>query len=128
MNLLASDVMIKDVFTVTESMLLKDVMRLFNEKQITGAPVVDGEGKLIGVISETDIIRKTNSIGAWAPTNVSQLMTRPAVAVPPNEPLKNVCELMHAHSVRRIIVAEDQKIVGIITTMNILKAIADYQL
>ena len=50
MTLYASDVMVKDVITVTESMPLKDVARMFVEK-ITGAPVVNVEGELVGVIS-----------------------------------------------------------------------------
>jgi predicted transcriptional regulator len=70
MTLYASDVMVKEVITVTESTPLKDVARMFIEKKITGAPVVNVEGELVGVISETDIIRKTTSIGAWSPSTV----------------------------------------------------------
>ena len=68
MTLLASDVMIKDVITVSETTPLKEVTRMFGEKRITGAPVVNAAGDLVGVLSETDIIRKTNSIGAWSPS------------------------------------------------------------
>lgn len=125
MDLRAADVMIKDVLTVTEATPLKEVARLFSEERITGAPVVDSEGNLLGVISETDIIRKTNSIGAWSPSTVGQIMTRPAVTVSPDEPLQRVCELMSNRRIHRIVVAEGRKVVGIITTMDILKAIAD---
>jgi CBS domain-containing protein len=124
MTLYASDVMVKDVITVTESMLLKDVARMFVEKKITGAPVVNAQGELAGVISETDIIRKTTSIGAWSPNTVGQIMTKPAVTVSPDESLQRVCEMMYNRRIHRVVVAEGTKIKGILTTMDILRAIA----
>jgi CBS domain-containing protein len=124
MTLYASDVMVKEVITVTESMLLKDVARMFVEKKITGAPVVNAKGELAGVISETDILRKTTSIGAWSPSTVGQIMTKPAVTVSPNETLQRVCEMMYNRRIHRVVVAEGTQIKGIITTMDILRAIA----
>ena len=124
MSLRASDVMIKDVLTVAESTPLKEVAKLFGEKRITGAPVVNAQGELLGVISETDIIRKSTSIGAWSPSTAGQIMTKPAVTVAPDDPLQKVCELMYERRIHRVVVAEAQKISGIITTMDILRAIA----
>ncbi|MBK9314071.1 MAG: CBS domain-containing protein [Acidobacteria bacterium] len=125
MPLNASDVMIRDVITVAESTPIKEVARLFNEKKITGAPVVNAEGELVGVLSETDIIRKTNSIGAWSPSTAGQIMTKPAVTVSPTETLQRICELMHNRHIHRVVVADGSKIEGILTTMDILKAIAN---
>jgi predicted transcriptional regulator len=122
--LYASDVMVKDVLTVKESTPLKEVARLLSERKITGVPVVDEKGNLVGVISETDIIRKTNSIGAWSPSMAGQIMTKPAVTVSPNETLQRICELMYNRTIHRVVVAEEKNIVGIITTMDILRAIA----
>ncbi len=124
MTLHASDVMIKDVITVTDSTPLKDVARMFVEKKITGAPVVNAEGQLVGVISETDIIRKTNNIGAWSPSTAGQIMTRPAVTVSPDETLQRVCEMMYNRRIHRVVVAEGTRIRGILTSMDILRAIA----
>lgn len=124
MKLYASDVMIKDVITVSESTPLKEVAKMFSENKITGAPVVNDEGELVGVISETDIIRKTNSIGAWSPSTAGQIMTKPAVSVSPTDTLQRICELMYNRSIHRVVVAEGKTIVGILTTMDILRAIA----
>ncbi len=124
MTLYASDVMVKDVITVTESTPLKDVTRMFAEKKITGAPVVNDKGELVGVISETDVIRKTTSIGAWSPSTVGQIMTKPAVTVAPDETLQRVCEMMYNRRIHRVVVAEGTQIKGILTTMDILRAIA----
>jgi CBS domain-containing protein len=118
--------MIKDVITVTDSTPLKDVARMFVEKKITGAPVVNAEGQLVGVISETDIIRKTNNIGAWSPSTAGQIMTRPAVTVSPDEKLQRVCEMMYNRRIHRVVVAEGTRIRGILTSMDILRAIATH--
>jgi CBS domain-containing protein len=124
-SLLASDVMIKDVVTVLESAPLKEVARILSDKNITGAPVVNSLGELVGVISETDIIRKSNSIGAWSPSTAGQIMTRPAVSVSPSDTLQRVSELMFNRRIHRVVVAEGSEIQGIITTMDILRTIAN---
>jgi CBS domain-containing protein len=125
-TLCASDVMIKDVITISELTPIKEVAKLFGEQKITGAPVVNAEGELVGVISETDIIRKTNNLGAWSPSIARQIMTKPAVTVLPNDTLQRVCELMYNRRIHRVVVAEGSKIAGILTTMDILRAIATY--
>ena len=124
MTLLASDVMVKDVITVSDTTLLKDVTKMFGEKRITGVPVVNAANELVGVLSETDIIRKTTNIGAWSPKMAGQIMTKPAVTVEPTETLQRVCELMHNRRIHRVVVADGTQIKGIITTMDILRAIA----
>ena len=124
MGLLASDVMIKDVVVISETAPLKEVTHLFAERKITGAPVVNAQGELVGVLSETDIIRKSNSIGAWSPNTAGQIMTKPPVTVPPDTTLNRVCELMYNRRIHRVVVAEGKKISGIITTMDILRTIA----
>jgi CBS domain-containing protein len=126
MTLYASDVMIRDVIKVSDSTPLKEVAKIFGERKITGAPVVNAENELVGVISETDIIRKTTNIGAWSPSTAGQIMTKPAVAVSPNDTLQRVCELMYNRRIHRVVVAEGNRILGIITTMDILRAIATY--
>jgi len=119
--------MIKDVITVKESTPIKEVARLFSDNKITGAPVVNDEGLLVGVLSETDIIRKTNSIGAWSPSTAGQIMTRPAITVESGETLQRICELMSNRHIHRVVVADQGKIQGILTTMDILKAIANHK-
>lgn len=125
MTLHAADVMVKDVITVTEKTPLKEVTKLFGEKRITGVPVVNADGQLVGVLSESDIIRKTTNMGAWSPSQAGQIMTKPAVTISPDESLQKVCEFMHDRRIHRVVVANDSGIQGIITTMDILRAIAN---
>ncbi|HQR35011.1 MAG TPA: CBS domain-containing protein [Blastocatellia bacterium] len=124
MTLHAFDLMVKDVISVSEKTPLKEVTKLFAEKHITGAPVINEAGELVGVISESDIIRKTTSMGAWSPNLAGQIMTKPAVTVAPDETLQRICELMHNRHIHRVVVADGKEIRGIITTMDILQVIA----
>ncbi len=124
MTLYAADVMVSDVLTVREDTPLKEVAALLKERKITGVPVVNAEGELRGVLSESDIVRKTTSIGAWSPNNAGQVMTSNAVTVAPTETLQRVCELMYNRRIHRVIVAEGTQIRGIITTMDVMRAIA----
>lgn len=57
MELRARDVMTSDVTTVTQDTPASDLIKLFRESHFTGVPVVDGDGKAVGLISETDILR-----------------------------------------------------------------------
>jgi CBS domain-containing protein len=126
MTLYAADVMVSDVLTVSEDTPLKEVTALFKEKRITGVPVVNAAGELRGVLSESDIIRKTTSIGAWSPSMAGQVMTSNAVTVAPTDTMQRVCELMYNRRIHRVVVAEGVQIRGIITTMDVLRAIATH--
>ena len=126
MTLYAADVMVSDVLTVSEDTPLKEVTALFKEKRITGVPVVNAAGELRGVLSESDIIRKTTSIGAWSPSMAGQVMTSNAVTVAPTDTMQRVCELMFNRRIHRVVVAEGVQIRGIITTMDVLRAIATH--
>lgn len=124
MTLLASDVMTKEVITVNEKTPLTDVTKLFGEGRVRGVPVVNDAGELVGMISKTDILRKANNLGAWSPNAVGQIMTKPVVTVSPTESLQQVCELMLGRRIHRVVVAEGNQILGIITTMDILTVVA----
>lgn len=126
MTLYAADVMVSEVLTVREDTPLKEVAALFKEKRITGVPVVNAAGELRGVLSESDIIRKTTSIGAWSPSTAGQVMTSNAVTVAPTDTMQRVCELMYNRRIHRVVVAEGVQIRGIITTMDVLRAIATH--
>ena len=126
MTLYAADVMVSDVLTVSEDTPLKEVTALFKEKRITGVPVVNAAGELRGVLSESDIIRKTTSIGAWSPSMAGQVMTSNAVTVAPTDTMQRVCELMYNRRIHRVVVAEGVQIRGIITSMDVLRAIATH--
>ncbi len=62
MDIKAADVMVRDVITVSPDMAVSELMEIFQNNSITGAPVIDGEGSLVGVISLADILQNDSSL------------------------------------------------------------------
>jgi len=124
MEIVAADIMTRTVVTVTEQTLLEEAARLLDAHQITGLPVVDAEGRLTGILSQSDLIRRTRWIGAWSPDLVCQVMSRNVITVSPTEPLASLCQRMVEHRIHRVVVMEGEAIRGILTTLDILAVVA----
>ena len=94
--------------------------------RVTGAPVVDSDGKLLGIITETDLLRLvTEGIEGNPPTKatVSEYMTPNVVTVPPNVDIYYVAGIFLNNKFRRLPVVENGKIVGAITRYDLLRVI-----
>jgi CBS domain-containing protein len=94
--------------------------------RVTGAPVVDWKGTLLGIITETDLLKLvTVGIEAQPPTSatVADYMTTEVVTVHPSTDIYYVAGLFLRHRFRRLPVVEDGKIVGAITRFDLLRAI-----
>jgi CBS-domain-containing membrane protein len=138
-----SDVMTRDVVTVEEDMPLKDVAELFLEHDVTGVPVVY-EGRVVGVVSETDILYKERgSEGeprgpiAWlldapeqdfrrklAARTAGEAMSAPPVTIRPNRPLAQAAAMMLEHRVNRLPVVDGDRLVGLVTRSDMVRAFA----
>jgi CBS domain-containing protein len=133
-----SDVMTRDVVTVSPAMTLKEAAALLSERSIGGVPVLDGD-ELVGVLSETDILYKErgpssserlvdrlfSARGAAeaakvAAETVGDAMTAPAVTIDHWEPVAAVAEKMLAAGVNRLPVVEDGRLVGIVTRRDLI--------
>lgn len=124
MEIVAADIMTRSVVTVTEQTSLEEAARLLDAHRITGLPVVDAEGRLTGILSQSDLVRRTRWIGAWSPDLVGQVMSRAPVTVPPSEPLPSLCQRMVEHRIHRVVVVEGETIRGVLTTLDILAVVA----
>lgn len=94
--------------------------------RVTGAPVVDWKGKLLGIITETDLLRLvTEGIQAQPPTGatVADYMTTEVVTVEPHTDIYFVAGVFLGNAFRRLPVVENGKIVGAITRFDLLRAI-----
>ena len=94
--------------------------------RVTGAPVVDWRGKLLGIITETDLLRLvTQGIQAKPPTGatVSDYMTTDVITVEPHTDIYFVAGVFLRNAFRRLPVVENGKIVGAITRFDLLRAI-----
>lgn len=133
--------MTTDVSTVAPEATLKDAAALLSEKRISGMPVCDPDGMVLGVISEADIIRKeqglapdVHGVSRWLARlfdgeldkvearTVREAMTTPALTVRPFEPVSKAARLMVEHRINRLPVTVDGRLVGIVTRADLVRA------
>jgi len=94
--------------------------------RVTGAPVVDTDGRLVGIITETDLLKLvTEGIQGEPPTEatVAEYMTSDAITVPPTVDIYYIAGIFLANKFRRLPVVEGGKIVGAITRYDLLRII-----
>lgn len=138
------DVMTTDVATVTPGASLKAVARILVERGISGVPVVDAEGDVLGIVSEADLLAKERAEPptrggplAWLvdPIEVierrklgarlaGEVMTSPAVTIAPYRNLATAAGIMLDNRVNRLPVVSDGKLVGIVTRADLVRAFA----
>jgi CBS domain-containing protein len=138
------DVMTTDVVTVLPDQSLKEVARLLVERRISGVPVEDGTGSVLGVISEGDLLVRESGIHArhggplsWffdplfsadrlklGARVAGEAMTTPAVTIGPDRPVAAAAELMIGEAVNRLPVVQAGKLVGIVTRADLVRAFA----
>lgn len=96
------------------------------EHQVTGAPVVDSNQRLVGIITETDLLKLvTEGIKGERPdeATVAEYMTTDVITVPPTVDIYYIAGMFLANKFRRLPVVEDGKIVGAITRYDLLRVI-----
>jgi CBS domain-containing protein len=126
-----AQVMSTNVFSVPANMPVAEVSRILTERRFTGAPVVDAEGKLIGVISQTDLLsdkvqRAASEGDAAAPVQTAESVMTPLVCtVPRDTDIRAAARLMVNEKIHRLIVTDGERVVGIVSTLDLLRAFAE---
>lgn len=122
------DLMTRDPIVVRADAPLAAAARLLDEHRITGLPVVDAAGALVGVVSQTDLVRARATEYLWANwpgLRVSHLMTTPALFVHRGTALAAAAQRMERHHVHRLVVVsdEDETVpVGVLSTSDLVHA------
>jgi len=142
----AAEIMTSRVATVRPEAQLKDAARTMLEYGISGLPVVDASGQLVGIVTEADFLRRTETgterrhprwleflLGPGKLADeyvhshgrkVQEVMTPNVVTVSEDTPLQDVVDIMERRRIKRIPVVGDGKIVGIISRANLVQALA----
>ena len=120
-----SSVMVKEVFTVPQTMQLDEVAKLMLEKGIGSVPVMDDD-KMVGIVSKADFV--TLAVGiAFDKITVKEVMTKDLVEVSPTERLVHARRLMKDSHVGRLPVIDEGKLVGIVTSKDLMRAFIDFR-
>ena len=176
-----SEIMTRDVVTVTPETTLREAVELFTAKHISGAPVVSGR-EVVGVVSAGDIldfaaetsesVHSPNDDVPWGDASgeeeaeradatsgsyytglfagevedvddrlgerddvtvldrhtVDEVMTRVAITLSPNDSVLAAADLMRSRSIHRVLVLDDGALVGIVSTLDVARAVAEHKL
>ncbi len=121
----AKDVMSTKVISVRPDTTALDLAQILYEKRISGVPVVDEKGVLVGVVSERDLLNLIFSGNANS-TKVSEIMTKNPISFTPETELDKISLAISERGFRRVIIVDNEnKVVGIVSRHDIIKIILE---
>lgn len=142
----AMDIMVRDVVTIGPEADVADAIKLLVEHDISALPVVDADGGVIGVISEADLVRRTEPgaepqrpwwLEALTPAStlaaefakahgrrVSEVMSRNVISAPEDATLGEIASLLEKHRIKRVPILRDGQLVGVVSRSNLIQALA----
>ncbi len=115
--MLARDIMTKQVIAVTPGTPVKDLAKILHKNHIGGAPVVDKNGRLVGIVADSDLNSRKG-------TRVKSIMNKSVIRVMEDTPVEEIASLMASQRVKRLPVVRDQRLSGIVSRADIIRAIA----
>ncbi|MDE1935625.1 CBS domain-containing protein, partial [Bradyrhizobium sp.] len=143
----AHQIMTKPVITVEPDSTIVEAAKVMLNQHISGLPVVDATGTLVGIVSQGDFIRRSEigtgrRRGRWLKfilgsgrsaidfvhehgRKISEIMSPSPVTIAEDTPLADIADLMERNNIKRLPVLRGGKLVGIITRTNLLQAVAD---
>jgi len=150
----ARDLMTEKVVCVTPETSIHDLIKLLVKNQITGAPVVDREGALVGVVSKTDVVEydgktrkktgESTNKSFYHETNgklkkeldkllktktfgkalVKDIMTTRVITAQTDDSIDRLAKIMHDKKIHRVVIREGEQVVGVVSTLDILHAVS----
>ncbi|MEX2188954.1 MAG: CBS domain-containing protein [Pirellulales bacterium] len=125
MRFTVRQVMTKRVVTIPISATVDDVFDLLLRHNVSGLPVVDGDDRLVAVVSEADLFRLLDTPASQS-TALAELWTAGVISVRPEDTLPDVIDLFRAHQVRRFPVVDDEgKLIGVVSRRDVIRMIRD---
>lgn len=145
----ARDIMTTRVITVGEDTEIAEIAKRLLENRISALPVIDPDGRIVGMVSEGDLMRRPESETERHPSwwlsllllpeqkamsyvkshghHAADVMTRPVVTVADNASLEEIAETLERHRIKRVPVVRDGKLVGIVSRANLLHGLVARQ-
>ena len=142
----ARDVMVSPVVTVKPGSSIQEAAKLLLERRISALPVVDDKGKVVGIVSEGDLMRRaeagTERRRSWwlepfvssdviaeeytkaHSRKVADVMARNVVTAAPDTPLHEIAALLEKNAIKRVPIVENGQLVGIVSRANLVQAVA----
>ena len=153
----ASDLMVRQVVTVSPEASVREALDLMQENHVSGLPVLDGRDRCVGLVSSSDILslehdhasRDDETLGAYfdsesqrwetmrvaadderlADVTVDEIMTRSLVSVRPKTPAREIAQRMAGEEVHRVLVLDaEQGLHGIVSAFDIVRLVAQSEL
>ncbi|MER6185896.1 CBS domain-containing protein [Streptomyces sp. NPDC001652] len=135
---IVSDVMTRDVATAGRATVFKDIVRTMQDRKVSALPVVDGGGRVLGIVSEADLLpkeefrdsdpdrytqlRRLSDLAKAGSVTAGELMTAPALTVRPGETLAQAARTMARARVKRLpVVDEAGRLEGVVSRADLLK-------
>ncbi len=115
-------IMKTDLITVGPETSLSEALALLIENNISGLPVVDREGSIVGVLSEKDLLKMFYETGA---NTVQSLMTANPVTIAVDAPLVEVFDCLMSNDFRRVLIHKKRKLVGLVSRADLMPTILD---
>ncbi len=115
--MIAKEIMTKDVIMVSPTTTVRNLAMILIKNQISGAPVAGRNGKIVGVVSEADIVAKKGK-------DVKAIMSKKIISVSEQTSVEEIARLMTTHKIKRIPVMRGDELVGIVSRADIVSAIA----
>jgi CBS domain-containing protein/ribosomal protein S27AE len=117
MPMKASEIMTRDVIVILDEATVEDAARALARNRISGVPVVNDAGALVGLVTEHDLIAKAGRV-------VADIMTRGVISVTPDTEVEQVQHLLTNQRIRRVPVVDNNRVVGIVSRSDLVRQIA----
>jgi CBS domain-containing protein len=124
--MIASDIMTRKVITIHPEASAQEAAQLLDQKRISGLPVLDAVGNVMGIVTEADIISKVNRDGLLDRNGlrVADIMSREVLTVSEETPVSEIATLLTERKIKRVPVMRHGRLVGIVSRGDIVHAVA----
>ena len=122
----AADLMTTEVTTVSPRMTLGQAIDVLVDEGVSGLPVTDGQGRILGIITEFAMLAVAYDPSVRADP-VSEHMTREVISVEDDAPVSQIADLMILHRIRRVLVTHNGRLAGLISRRDVLRIASQAQ-